>query len=448
MKKLLTIFLLSVILVGCAPANTTLQASGLIEATTLNVATELSGRVVEVLVDEGDSVKGDDSLFVLDDSLLQAHKRTLAAELDLANANLAAAQSTLDMAQLQYEQTLSAALAADRQNRITDWWTLAPDAFDQPAWYFSRSEQINAAQADVDAARVALDEARANLTAVLQEVGHADFLAAETNLAIARAAFLSAREVSARSQALSDARLSDAEKNDYDKLKDAATSTYDEARDALKKAQDTYQSLLETQAAQKVLRARARLSVAQERYYLAMDALRALQTGADSPEVALAAQAVEQARTTLEAAKASVKGVQAQLSEVEAQIEKLTVKAPADGVVLIRNIHPGEVIQAGATTMVIAKLDKLTVTVYIPENRYGAVTVGQSASLNVDSFPHETFSAVVTRIANKAEYTPRNVQTKEERQTTVYAIELSIENPNGKLKPGMPADVTFALANH
>jgi multidrug resistance efflux pump len=121
----------------------------------------------------------------------------------------------------------------------------------------------------------------------------------------------------------------------------------------------------------------------------------------------------------------------------------LTVSAPVDGVVLTRSAQPGEVVQAGVPVMTIAKLDTLTVTVYISEDRYGEVKLNDDASLSVDSFPNETFSATVTRIADQAEYTPRNVQTKEERQTTVYAVELSVENPDGKLKPGMPVDVTF-----
>jgi multidrug resistance efflux pump len=81
--------------------------------------------------------------------------------------------------------------------------------------------------------------------------------------------------------------------------------------------------------------------------------------------------------------------------------------------------------------------------VYLSEDRYGEVNVGDEVSLTVDSFPNETFTAVVTRIADQAEYTPRNVQTKEERQTTVYAIKLEASNSDGKLKPGMPVDVTF-----
>ncbi len=83
-------------------------------------------------------------------------------------------------------------------------------------------------------------------------------------------------------------------------------------------------------------------------------------------------------------------------------------------------------------------------TVFIPENRYGEVILGQQVVLKVDSFPGETFTARVTRISDQAEFTPQNVQTTEGCQTTVYAVELSVDNPDGKLKPGMPVDVDFS----
>jgi HlyD family secretion protein len=114
-----------------------------------------------------------------------------------------------------------------------------------------------------------------------------------------------------------------------------------------------------------------------------------------------------------------------------------------DGVVLTRSIQPGEVIQAGMTALVIGEVSQLKVTVYLAEDKYGQVHLGDHASLKVDSYPNESFEAAVTRIADQAEYTPNNVQTKEERQTTVYAVELSITDPQGKLIPGMPVDVTF-----
>ena len=85
----------------------------------------------------------------------------------------------------------------------------------------------------------------------------------------------------------------------------------------------------------------------------------------------------------------------------------------------------------------------MTVTVYLPENKYGQIKLGDTAELSIDSFPDEIFKAVVMRIADEAEYTPRNVQTQEDRQNTVYAIELAVNNQDEKLKPGMPADVEF-----
>jgi HlyD family secretion protein len=112
-------------------------------------------------------------------------------------------------------------------------------------------------------------------------------------------------------------------------------------------------------------------------------------------------------------------------------------------VLLSRNVEPGEVIQAGAAVMTLGQLDQLKITVYIPEDRYGQIKLGQKAQVSVDSFPGKTFQAEVVRIADKAEFTPRNVQTAEGRKTTVFAVQLAISNPNGQLKPGMPADVRF-----
>jgi len=114
-------------------------------------------------------------------------------------------------------------------------------------------------------------------------------------------------------------------------------------------------------------------------------------------------------------------------------------------VVLARNIEPGEVVLSGAPALTLGQLDHLTITVYIPENHYGEVKLGDLATVNIDSFPSMLIYATVTRIADQAEFTPRNVQTAEGRQTTVFAVELSIDNPAGLFKPGMPADVTFGL---
>ncbi|MDP2778454.1 MAG: efflux RND transporter periplasmic adaptor subunit, partial [Anaerolineales bacterium] len=120
-----------------------------------------------------------------------------------------------------------------------------------------------------------------------------------------------------------------------------------------------------------------------------------------------------------------------------------TVYAPMNGVVLARNVEVGEFVQPGATTFSVADLDGLTITVYVPEDQYGNTLLGQEATVTVDSFPNETFGAVVVHIADQAEFTPRNVQTVEGRSSTVYAIKLKVINSEGKLKIGMPADVVF-----
>jgi HlyD family secretion protein len=184
--------------------------------------------------------------------------------------------------------------------------------------------------------------------------------------------------------------------------------------------------------------------VALERYYSMLDFLRGLQTGEQSSSVTLAQGAVDQAQAAVDQAQKAVQQAQANLDLIDTQLAKLTVTASIDGVVLTRNIELGEFVQPGAVAFVLAKLDELTITVYVPEDQYGNISLGQSATVTVDSFPGETFDAAVIRIADKAEFTPRNVQTVEGRSSTVYAIKLRVTNTEGKLKIGMPADVTFS----
>ena len=94
--------------------------------------------------------------------------------------------------------------------------------------------------------------------------------------------------------------------------------------------------------------------------------------------------------------------------------------------------------------MTMGNISQLTITVYVPEDRYGKIILGQKASVRVDSFPGSTFTAHGEHISDQAEFTPRNVQTVEGRSSTVYAIKLKVTDPQGKLKPGMPADVVFS----
>ena len=119
------------------------------------------------------------------------------------------------------------------------------------------------------------------------------------------------------------------------------------------------------------------------------------------------------------------------------------VRSTINGVVLDRLVEPGEIVAPGSTLLNIADLTSLNLTVYVPEDLYGQFLLGQTYPLRVDSFPGKVFMGEVSHIADQAEFTPRNVQTVEGRKATVYAIRLTISNPDLALKPGMPADLTF-----
>jgi HlyD family secretion protein len=226
-------------------------------------------------------------------------------------------------------------------------------------------------------------------------------------------------------------------------LYDASQSAYDRASTELSAAQVAYDGLLTSASAQKVLKARAGLSVAHEREQVAQERLSGLQTGEQSPQVAAAAAGLEQAKNAAQQAQDGVGQARANLALLEAQLGKLEVKAPMAGVILTRNIEPGEYVAPGAAAMSMGNLGQLTITVYVPEDRYGQLHLGQKASVSVDSFAGQVFAGQVSMISDQAEFTPRNVQTVEGRSSTVYAIKLTVTDPGGKLKPGMPADVTF-----
>lgn len=121
------------------------------------------------------------------------------------------------------------------------------------------------------------------------------------------------------------------------------------------------------------------------------------------------------------------------------------VRSPIDGVVMLRAAEPGEVIAAGGTLLVVANLDQMTLTIYVPEDQYGKIHLGEQYPISVDSYPERVFMGTVTHIADEAEFTPQNIRTAEGRKNTVYAVRLTVPNPDHDLKPGMPADVALDL---
>ena len=175
-----------------------------------------------------------------------------------------------------------------------------------------------------------------------------------------------------------------------------------------------------------------------------------------------AAGQVQTTAATVEVAQAQVEGlkqgatpqqiaaVEAQLGVARAALEALEVQAtrfaltsPLSGLVLSRNVHVGEVALPGAPLLAVADLKQLTLTVYVPENELGRVQLGQEIAVTVDAYPGRTFHGTITYIATGAEFTPKNVQTRDERTNMVFAVKIHLPNDDHALKPGMPANAVL-----
>jgi multidrug resistance efflux pump len=441
----------------------TLKSSGIVEAVEVVVSSELGGRVSEVMVSEGDPVNIGDPLFRLEDDFLLAQRKeaqavldasaatqqTAQASVEAAAASLQTALAGLEVAQIQLESVRNAERAAFRPERIRSWDQDAPFEFDLPVWYFRQEESIQAAAEALESAKIALDLESVNFERVTAEASSADLFAAEMRLAEAQAAFLVADELLDRAVAQNGREFVD----DYTQL------IFDSAEAKLESAQKAYDAMLSRGTADDVLEVRARYAVAEERFKTAWDRLQLLSTGDHALSIRMAEAAVRQAEAIVAQAEANIGLAEAAVLQaektigqaeagmemVELQMEKLTVHAAVSGVVMIRNLELGEVVQPGAAVMTLGKMDRMTITVYISEDLYGQINLDDSAEVTADSFPGEVFNGVVTRISDQAEYTPRNVQTEEDRRTTVFAIELVVDDPAGKLKPGMPTDVVFDI---
>ncbi|HLO14801.1 MAG TPA: biotin/lipoyl-binding protein, partial [Anaerolineales bacterium] len=362
--------------------NANLSASGTIESTVVNISPEMAGKVKDVFVEEGQSVKKGDPLLSLDDSLLTAQRQVAQSGVDSARNALLSAQSAYNLVQAQYDATLTAARVQEGNQRLTDWANRTPGQFDEPLWYFSRTEQITAAQAEIESSQQTLQQAQADLESVVKDLNNADFVAAETRLSNARTGYLISKAVYNRSQLTGGkVRPEDVQvdlpsfvpayrvkiaiaktlSGDSDVIT-AANDALDAAETELDNAQKAYDDLLTTDAADHVREARAAVSVAQERYESALDTLSRLQTGENSPQVKIAAMGLEQAKAGLQQADSAVHQAESNLALLDMQIAKLMVSAPMDGIIITRNVEPGEFTQPGGVAFAMADLNNITIT--------------------------------------------------------------------------------------
>ena len=147
------------------------------------------------------------------------------------------------------------------------------------------------------------------------------------------------------------------------------------------------------------------------------------------------------------ARKADTRQATAQLDVQETLLKNAEVTAPMDGVVLVKSAEPGEVLAAGTTVVTLGNLAKPWLRAYINEQDLGRVKLGTSVRVTTDSFPGKTYTGRISFIASDAEFTPKQIQTQEERVKLVYRIKIDVDNPAGELKSNMPADAEIPLSH-
>lgn len=207
---------------------------------------------------------------------------------------------------------------------------------------------------------------------------------------------------------------------------------------------------------------RTNLDVAVERHRSAIEQFDLVKEGPRQEEIRQAEADVRQGRAALLQAQAgeletlrkqqevaivqaTVARDRAALAAAEAQLGYTVLASPQAGVVLRKHVEPGEMIAAGTPAVTIADLGNIWLKIYIPEPRLGHVRLGQTAVITTDSFRGKVYPGKITFINSEAEFTPKNVQTQEERVKLVFAVKIRVDNPNQELKPGMPADARIDL---
>ena len=251
-----------------------------------------------------------------------------------------------------------------------------------------------------------------------------------------------------------------------------ALARRDQAEAEIQAARATLQELRSGSRQAEISQAEAALRAAEDRLDDARSDLRRLQSLASSGTVSQ--QAVDKAKTAVQVAESQRKQAQDRLDLVregprseriraqearlnaaraalrgaEATLDQMVVTAPFDGVVTVRHGEPGETSAPGTPVLTLMNPADRWVRIYVREDRIGALRLGQKAEISSDTYPDSTYDGEVSFVASEAEFTPKNVQTREERVKLVFAVKVRITgDPRQELKPGMPADVRLELGS-
>jgi len=362
------------------PSDGVLRASGTIEATKVDVAFQIGGRVAEVTANEGQALKAGDVLARLDPKELEAHVHQLMASLDVALNQILQQKITVEMRQDVVEST------------------------------------INQSRSESEAAQVSVERLRNGTRPEDIRVSEALLTQAEADLV--------------------------RRKNDFDRI----SGLHDKgvmSQQEFDASQSAYRMAETVVAAAREKLTLAREGSRREDLAEAEAKLRATQAGNAVAEAGRKSVNVE--RQGVETLRAHQRELEAQLDAAYTQLSYSQIHAPLNGVVLTKNVESGEVVNPGTPVVSIANIENLWMNIYIPETQTGFVKLGQSVRVHVDSFPGETFNGKISFVSSESEFTPKTIQTPEERIKLVYRVKVSLENTGQRLKPGMPADAEILL---
>jgi len=212
-----------------------------------------------------------------------------------------------------------------------------------------------------------------------------------------------------------------------EQMVEQARAALDNARTTYRRAQDLLARKVVPQSS--VDNARAQVDVLQAQHNAAQEALSVLRAGSRLEQLHMAEANLEQAETLV--------------SILQKRIADCTVKSPTAGRVVARFLEPGELAGTGTPIVRVADLSQVWIMIYVSETELGRVRVDGEAEIRVDSFPDKAFPGKVTYISPQEEFTPKNIQTKDERVRMVFGVKVEAPNPEESLKPGMPADVVL-----
>ncbi|MBI4532509.1 MAG: efflux RND transporter periplasmic adaptor subunit [Candidatus Melainabacteria bacterium] len=399
--------------------NRPIVVTGTIQAKEILVASKVGGRIARVLVQEGQMVDSGQELVEFDLPELESKKEQLTASIEQGKAHL------LELKHGPRPAEIDKARAAAQQ-ALANWQML----------------QSGYRQEDILKARSARREAERSLALLEQgyrteEVEQARALMnqAQTELDWAEKDWQRYQKLAA------DGAVS---QRDAEQLK----SKHEAAQEAFKAQQKTYQKMVAGPRTDEIQVARERLNHAKHHEVLMV-------RGPRAEEVEIARQQYLQAKAALTLleqgtryeeiikAQAKVAEAKAALKEVEAQLKEKHILAPADSEVSVMDLHAGEVISPNKSFATLTRLDSIWTRVYLPERELSRVRIGQVVSVKVDAFPGRKFRGTIVQIPSVAEFTPRNVQTPEERSAQVFGLKVTIENKDRLLRGGMNAEVTL-----